>query len=441
MTRLSEEDIRYLEYQIYSFKYDDPWIPHKQIAKSVNRSISTVNRYAKRAEEEIIVPNPQLRLNSPFRKAALLLFEDKWNAYNELQTYPDITYLSVYQGDWDITAVYDGFVDFSQISGYRGKVMEGTMGRVFTQKARYTSWKTCFATMEEMLEQDIEESTVDCGSSYPDWNVDHWEMFNYFRLNLRKKFNPLRREYQISWRCFEEWKESLRDYCTVITYYFPEGYQAYDRFTLCFKTNYEEYIVKLFSTFPTSSIFHKIGKYLLVNIFVPLDYEQQMRIYDVVSRLLHKKVITDFMDGNRIVYWHSRNERPTDSSSLAYDEYDSSRFIVGRIYSYSAANYIDLRSITEKLKFRKLTGLLKVTHDACNGVIIFDEGMVIDGYEIFNGELLVRDEDGSCLLERCKAKPGRIDVYSVPKGTLHVLLKTLQEGSREEFPASFRLFF
>ncbi len=441
MTRLSEEEIRYLKYQIYRFKYKNPWIPNKQIAKLVNHSIPTVNRYAKKAEEEMIVPTPQLRLNSPFRRVALLLFEDKWKAYNELQAYPGVIYLSVYQGDWDITAVYDGFVDFSQVSGYRGKVLEGPMGKIFTQQVKYTSWRTCFTAMEQLLERrKIEESNIRCELLHPDWNEDHWKMFNYFKLDLMKKFSHLRRKYPISWRCYEEWKKSLRDYCTVVMYYFPEGYHTYDRFTLCFKTDYEEYIVKLFSTLPTSSIFHKMGEYLLVNIFVPLDYEQQTKIYDIVSQLLHRKIITDYMDGNRIVYWHCREERPMSDSSFDYDGHNNNRLIAGRVYSSSVANYMDVKSITEKLKFKKLTGLLKVTHDVCNGVIIFEDGTIIDGYEIFNAELLVRDEDGSYMLERCRATPGKIDVYNMQRGTLHIFLKTLQEGSTEEFPASFRLF-
>jgi hypothetical protein len=441
MTRLSDEEIRYLEYQIYSFKYGNPWIPNKQIAKLVNRSISTVDRYAKIAEEETIVPTPQLRLNFPFRKVALLLFEDKWRAYNELQEYSGITYLSAYQGDWDITAMYDGFVDFSQVTGYKGKVMEESVGKIFTQKVKYTSWEPCFATMETLLEKsDIEESTIKCSSSYPDWNDDHWKMFNYFKLNVRRKFSHLRKEHPISWRCFEEWKQDLVDYCAIITYYFPEGYQTYDSFTLCFKTDYDKYIVTLFSTFPTSSVFYKMGRYFLVDIFVPSDYELQMRIYNIVSQLLNKGIITDCIDGSRIMYWHCERERPVTDDNLAYNEYNSSRFVAGRIYSSSLANYIDLKSITEKLKFRKLTGLLKVTHDVCNGVIIFDEGTIIDGYEIFNDELLVRDEDGSYMLERCRTKPGKIDVYNVQRETLHILLKTLREGSTEEFPASFRLF-
>lgn len=442
MTRLSEEEIRYLEYQIYSFKYDNPWVTNKQIAKWVNRSVSTVERYAKRAESESVIPNPQLRLNSPFKKAALLLFEDKLKAYNELQKYSGVAHLSVYQGDWDITAIYNGFVDFSRVSGYKGKVMEGTMGRIFTQKVNYTSWKTCFATMEKILEQrEISESTINCTSCYPDWNDDHWKIYNYFKSDLRKKFSHLRKTHPISWRCYEEWKKTLRDHCTVLAYYFPEGLQVYDYLTLCFRTKYEKYVVKLFSSLPTSSVFHKIGDYFVVNIFIPLDEEQQMRIYDVISRLLNRKIITDYMDGNCVVHWYCRKEKPVqDSSLLAYDEHDSSRLIAGRIFSSSVANYIDVKSTTEKMKFRKLTGLVKVTHDACNGVIIFDEGDIIDGYEIFNDELVVRDEDGSNMLERCKTKPGKLDVYNVQRETLRLLVKQLQEGTTEEFPASFRLF-
>jgi hypothetical protein len=442
MTRLSEEEIRHLQYQIYRLSYDDPWITTKQISKSVNRSISTVKRYSKEAEKEIIVPAQHLRLNSPFKRVTLLLFEDKWKAYNELQEYPGVTYLSVYQGDWDITAVYDGFMDFSQISGYKGKMMEGSMGRIFTHKVTYTSWDACFSHMQKLLEQkNPEQSTVTCELRYPEWNDDHWKMFNYFKLDLKKKFSYLRKECPISWRCYEEWKDALRDYCTVITYYFPEGYLAYDSFTLCFKTGYEQYIVDLFSTFPTSSIFHKVGDYLLVNIFVPLDYEKQMRIYDIVSQLLNKKSITEYLDGNRIMYWYCKEEKPVaDNSSLVFGEHISSRLVAEKVYSRPVANYIDVRSLTEKLKFKKLTGLLKVTHDACNGIIIFDGGAIIDGYEIFNNELLVRDQDGSNMFERCKTKPGKIDVYDVRRDILQVFLRGLQDGSTEEFPASFRLF-
>jgi hypothetical protein len=137
MTRLSEEEKRYLIYQIYSVRYQNPWIPNKKIAKLINRSISTVNRYARQAEEKGIIWNPSLGLYHPDRRVALLLFEDKWKTFKKLQEQSNMKYLSVFQGDWDIMVIYDGNMDFSQISGYEGTVMKGFREKVFTPKVKY----------------------------------------------------------------------------------------------------------------------------------------------------------------------------------------------------------------------------------------------------------------------------------------------------------------
>jgi len=76
---------------------------------------------------------------------------------------------------------------------------------------------------------------------------------------------------------------------------------------------------------------------------------------------------------------------------------------------------------------KKLTGLLRVTFDACCGVIALDEGVVIDGYEIYNDELLVKDQNGRHIVERHRAEPGKIALYEVQRDVLHTFLRRLQE--------------
>jgi hypothetical protein len=305
MTRLSEEEKRYLKYQIYSFRYQNPWIPNKKIAKAVNRSISTVNRYAKKAEEGGIIWNPSLGLYHPDRRVALLLFEDKWKTFKKLQEQSRMKYLSVFQGDWDIMVIYDGNMDFSQISGYKGTVMKGFREKVFTPKVKYSTWKHSFEEMDALLNQklDLEKSSLICEPCYPDWDEEDWKMFSYFRPNLRKKFSHLRKKYPISWRKYEEWKKTLRTYCTIMMEYYPEGYESYNSLTLCFQTSYEEFIVTLFSQLPTTCFFYKMGEYLLTTVFTPQDFEKQARIYEIISQLIEKKIITDYRDGNIITYY------------------------------------------------------------------------------------------------------------------------------------------
>ena len=87
-----------------------------------------------------------------------------------------------------------------------------------------------------------------------------------------------------------------------------------------------------------------------------------------------------------------------------------------------------LESLIKEIRPKKLTGLLKVTFDACDGIIVLDEGSVIDGYEIFNDELLVKDQDGYHIKERYKFEPVSIDVCEVKRETLQIFIKTLQEN-------------
>jgi len=305
MTQLSEHERNHLKYQIYSFRYDDPWIPNKKVAKLVRRPTSTVDRYAKQAEEEGVLWNGSLGLRHPDRNVSLLLFEDKWRTFKALQKYPAVGYLAVCQGDWDIMALYDGTMDFSQVPGYKGKIMEGWREEVFTPKVTFTTWESCFTRMEDFVNQgeSLEKSKITCNLSYPDWNEEEWKMYWYFRSNLRKKFCKLRKDYLISWRKYKEWKSTLKKYCTIMLEYYPEGYKAYDSITFCFRTDYENTLVELFSNFPTASFFYKVGEYLLANAFLPQDFEQQTRLYETLSQLLKKRILTEYTDGHNIVYY------------------------------------------------------------------------------------------------------------------------------------------
>jgi hypothetical protein len=98
-----------------------------------------------------------------------------------------------------------------------------------------------------------------------------------------------------------------------------------------------------------------------------------------------------------------------------------------KLYSDLETRFTDLESLIKELKKKKLTGLLKLTFDACEGIIFFDEGMIIDGYEVFRDEMPVKDRGGHSTLERSTVEPGKIDVYELPKEILQIFVMTLRE--------------
>lgn len=299
--RLSEEEKQYLKYQIYSYRFDDPWIPNEKVAELLRRSIATVNRYARKAEKEIIIMNPQPRLYChPDIKIALLVFENKYNAFDELKKYPGIRYLCLYHGDWDIVAIYDAPVDFTAVPGYAETVIEGLYGPCHIPKIAYRSWEQFFESAQTFLEQEerIRESISDCSPRIPEWDEEDWEMYWYFIANLRRSFNALRKKTPISWRKYIEWKNTLRDHCTILTGYFPEGSYSYLDMSLCFKTQYEKYVVDLLSHMPTSPGFTRVGEFVLVNIFIPKEYSQQPKVYNIISQLVDEGIISDYKDAH-----------------------------------------------------------------------------------------------------------------------------------------------
>jgi hypothetical protein len=312
MTRLAKKEIQYLKYQVYSYRYDDPWIPNKRIAQQVNRSISTVNRYANEAEKENVIWNPQPRLKSyPGKKTALLLFKDKHKAYHELQACDEVAYVCIYQGNWDILAVYNKPVDFEAISGYKETLIEGLRGMVFTPKVEYVSWDTSFENMDRFLDifdKNICESTFACEPVYPAWDEEDWELYYYFRYNLRKSFNKLRKQSCISWRKYQHWKKTLTQYCTILSSFYPEGYNAYNSLTFCIQTMYEQYVADLFSHLPVTPILYRVGDYFLINIFISRDYKYHFKVFEIVSLLVDEGIITTCKDGYAIRSWREPEE-------------------------------------------------------------------------------------------------------------------------------------
>ena len=111
-----------------------------------------------------------------------------------------------------------------------------------------------------------------------------------------------------------------------------------------------------------------------------------------------------------------------------------------KLYSDLETRFTDLESLTRELKKRKLTGLLKLTFDACEGIIFFDEGGIIDGYEVFRDEMPVKDRGGRSIVERSKIESGKIDVYELPREILQIFVMTLRERPHQKLHTMYADF-
>ena len=69
-----------------------------------------------------------------------------------------------------------------------------------------------------------------------------------------------------------EFLERLPETCTIATHYYPETLAAYDPYISMFETDYEDFLIELFSEFPTTSSFFKVSDKLFVLSYIPKQY-------------------------------------------------------------------------------------------------------------------------------------------------------------------------
>jgi DNA-binding Lrp family transcriptional regulator len=110
------------------------------------------------------------------------------------------------------------------------------------------------------------------------WTPEDELLYRYFKYNLRKPFTPPIKEHRIWERNIYNFLERLPETCTVFTDYYPDSLSAYDPYLFMFETDYEDFIIDLFSELPTTSSFFKVSDKLFVYIHVP---EQLAKISDL----------------------------------------------------------------------------------------------------------------------------------------------------------------
>lgn len=105
-----------------------------------------------------------------------------------------------------------------------------------------------------------------------EWDEEDEKLFCAFQHDLTKKLNPIMKENLISGQKIYEWFKRLNETCTVYTQFFPEGISAYEPYVFAMETDYEDFVIDVFSQFPTSPLFFRTGQTLFCSSHVKSGY-------------------------------------------------------------------------------------------------------------------------------------------------------------------------
>ncbi len=148
-----------------------------------------------------------------------------------------------------------------------------------------------------------------------EWDQEDETLYREFKYDARKRFGSTMKKHLISGQKIIDWFARVHECCSVFTRYFPEGISAYDPYLLMFETDYEDFIIDLFSQLPTSPFFFKVSNMLFVYINMErsslrkvglnMSDISQLHIPILIDDLLTKEIIKNEEEA-LVAYYHRK---------------------------------------------------------------------------------------------------------------------------------------
>lgn len=294
------------EYRIiYEVLYNDYRINVKNVASLLDSDRhSTSNRLAE-AFDLGYVSKPQTRKRSYQNLKEYLYFVRDDNPLDAFELYTrceDVMYQAVLGGPVTI------MIQTREEMNVRGDVfLAGVRSDYFVSLAPDLTWDEAFKKIHRKIEKFDPEMYKFQGKIENHWNESvEWDredekLFSAFQYDLRKKLTPIMKENLISGEKIYKWFNRLDETCTVFTQFFPEGVTAYEPCLCMMDTDYEDFIVDLFSQFPTSVMFFKVRNTLFCHLWVkkshlrvqtPLKSVEELEIPFIFRTLQKKKYVS-----------------------------------------------------------------------------------------------------------------------------------------------------
>jgi hypothetical protein len=253
----------------------------------VNRH--TASRLLREAFRKGYILPPQIRKRSYANMKEYMYFV---NCKDTLESY--LRYIE----DMNVIyhAVMSGFANFwiiakTEIDVDGDVLLEGYRSDYHVAYAPNHSWEKTMQIMQMKVDSFNPEMYTANGTLRTRWNEHiQWDsedeiLSREFKYGMRKELTPIMRKNLISAQKIYEFLDRISDCCTVFARWFPETISAYDPYLFVFETDYEDFIIDLFSQLPTSSFFFMVEDRLFVYANMAKEFLRCTEAYVSINRL------------------------------------------------------------------------------------------------------------------------------------------------------------
>ena len=310
-----EEEERHIRV-MYEAIYEEPRIFIKKIGELLHISPDRVSTKMQKAVMQGWFSKPQIRARSYRNLIEFVYFlrcKNPSEYFCEFVDNEKIIYHALTGGCTNMWVVAKEELDFSCEN-----VVSGPRSDYFASFPPDHSWETAIHNMRKKVKEFNPRDYEPEGLIKKHWNETiPWDLeceilFKEFNYDLTKPIKPLMKKHLISWTKVDKWMKNLSTYCTIITGYYPGGIKTYDPYLIVLETDYKDFIVKLFSELPTTTIFFEVSNKLFVYAYVKKEYMRyvssqvhinRLQIHGMIFDLLKRGIILNENHGIVECYW------------------------------------------------------------------------------------------------------------------------------------------
>jgi hypothetical protein len=278
---ISQEDKEKDYRKIYEVLWDEPRVFKNNLAEILGLNRRTALKRFNRAIKEGYVLMPQIRKRSYANLKEHVYFVKcnyPFGLYMKLSEDNNVVYHAQINGFANLWVRSKEKINFEKFNYDIEIIFEGDSSDVYVPFAPNHSWDKALIIMDEMVANFDHRKYRPKEILKIRWNetLDWWDekfeiLYGEFKYDLRSKYTPIETEHSIWPLYIKEFLDKVEEACTVFTGFFPKGVEVYDPYLFMFETDYEDFIIELFSQLPTFSFFFKVPNRLFAYLYLKKD--------------------------------------------------------------------------------------------------------------------------------------------------------------------------
>ena len=301
---------------IFELWYKNPRMEIQEIGEILELNYRTVKSRIEEAITRGYIVGPQLRKKSFMNFIRYIHFinsKDSVGLYEQFMEDKSIIYHAILEGFCNFRVVSDRVLDIDGIEIF------GPCTDYYVSFPPHIPWDISMATMKKMVQ------TFDPKTYTPKFIFEtHWDekvywtdwdqiLFGEFKYDFRKPLNTIaRKKLNMYKRDADRWLKKVPDCCSIFTSYFPETVSSYDPYIFMIESDYEDFVIDVFSQLPTSIFYYKVSDKLFIHAWIdrgsmrseiPLKDISKLHMLTLMRDLKKKEIVKNITDAEVFCYW------------------------------------------------------------------------------------------------------------------------------------------